>query len=50
MTKLILAFRNFANAPKTVHSLCVQAGGNMLLVHGVIPDFRVMSTTTLNQI
>jgi hypothetical protein len=47
VTKLIVAFRNFANAPKTVHSICVEAGANMLLIHDINPDFRVMDVTTL---
>ena len=47
MTKLIVAFRNFANAPQTVHSLCVQTAGNMLLVHDISPEFLVMNVTRL---
>jgi len=32
---------------KTVHSICVQAGGNMLFVRDISPDFLVMRVTTL---
>ena len=47
MTKQLVAFRNFANAPKTVHSICVHGRGNMLLVHDISPDYLVMKVTTL---
>jgi len=47
MTKLIVAFRNFANAPKTVENICMQVGGNMSLLHVISPDFLVMIVTNL---